>query len=72
MAHNKIIKGDKSGAKTGILLTVILGIIFIICQGIEYKNSPLSMSDGIVGSVFYVSTGAHGLHSACFNGRLRK
>lgn len=60
MAHNKIIKGEK--ANTGITLTVLLGIIFIICQGIEYKNSPISMSDGIVGSVFYVSTGTHGLH----------
>lgn len=62
MAHNKIIKGDKRGAYAGISLTVILGIIFIICQGIEYKSSPISISDGIVGSVFYVATGTHGLH----------
>lgn len=62
MAHNKIIKGDKNGAKIGISLTVILGIIFIICQGIEYKNSPISISDGIIGSIFYVSTGTHGMH----------
>lgn len=62
LAHNKLIKGDSRGVKVGIILTVLLGTIFIICQGIEYKYSPISISDGIVGSVFYVSTGTHGLH----------
>lgn len=62
LAHNKLIKGDRRGVKVGTILTVVLGIIFIICQGIEYKCSPISISDGIVGSVFYVSTGTHGLH----------
>lgn len=62
LAHNKIVKGDKVGSKRGIILTIIVGTIFIICQGIEYKSSAISISDGIVGSIFYMSTGTHGLH----------
>ena len=62
VGHNKIIRGQKLWGEVWIWMTVILGIIFIGSQYIEYKNSGLSMSDGVVRSVFYISTGLHGLH----------
>ena len=33
----------------------------IIVQGVEYKFSPFSISDGAFGSCFYFATGFHGL-----------
>jgi len=31
-------------------------------QGIEYKVSGFTLSDGVFGSCFYFGTGFHGLH----------
>lgn len=60
--HHAHIKGDRKGAIVGTFLTVVLAIIFTICQGIEYHNAGFSMSDSVYGSAFYAATGTHGLH----------
>jgi len=47
---------------TFIFFTLLRGFIFLICQYIEYFFSPFSITDGVYGSVFFMSTGLHGLH----------
>jgi len=42
--------------------TLILAIFFTFSQGLEYIESPISMSDGVYGSTFFVMTGFHGFH----------
>jgi cytochrome c oxidase subunit 3 len=42
--------------------TLILAVFFTFSQGIEYVESPISMSDGVYGSTFFVMTGFHGFH----------
>jgi len=61
-AHHSKIKGDRTGALNGILVTVLLAIIFTCFQGVEYTVSSFTISDGIYGSCFYFGTGFHGLH----------
>lgn len=43
-------------------LTIIFGLIFILCQFWEYKNAQFSIQDTVFGSLFYLITGFHGLH----------
>lgn len=44
------------------LLTVFLGFIFLVCQGLEYIQTPFHINDSVYGSAFYMLTGLHGLH----------
>jgi len=45
-----------------IYRTVVLGVVFLVRQGIEYKLCGFCISDGSFGSVFYITTGLHGAH----------
>jgi len=46
-----------------IVITIVLGLVFLIFQYEEYKYHLIfSLSDGVFGSVFYRLTGFHGLH----------
>lgn len=60
--HHSIGSGMYSDAANGILVSVILGIIFLMCQVVEYNNAVFSISDGVFGSNFFALTGFHGFH----------
>ena len=45
-----------------LLVTILLGFFFLTIQVFEYIHSFFSISDGVYGSVFYMSTGLHGCH----------
>jgi len=60
--HHSIIINEEFKTKFSLFLTSILGLYFIILQGIEYFQSEFSISDSIYGSVFFMATGFHGLH----------
>lgn len=45
-----------------LLLTVILGLTFTIFQYMEYQEATFSIADSVYGSIFFMSTGFHGLH----------
>ena len=57
-----VIGGDYGGVVDSILLTCILGVLFTLAQYIEYYEASFTMADRVYGSVFFVSTGFHGLH----------
>lgn len=50
----------------GLLLTVILGFLFVGCQAYEYGHLyhevDLQLDSGIYGSTFFMLTGFHGFH----------
>jgi cytochrome c oxidase subunit 3 len=61
-AHHSLIKGERSGAIYGTIITVILALVFTLFQGIEYNVSSFTISDGVFGTCFFFGTGFHGFH----------
>ena len=61
-AHHAILAGNRNQAITGLAMTVILAVIFTGFQAYEYVEAPFTISDGIYGSTFFMSTGFHGFH----------
>ena len=68
-AHHALIHGDRKGAKWGLALTVLLGILFTYVQGIEYVEAFAHRGDeafwlntNVYGSAFFMATGFHGFH----------
>ena len=61
-AHHALIKGNRRAAILGTLLTIIFAVIFTALQYYEYSEAPFSISDSVFGTVFFASTGLHGLH----------
>ena len=48
-----------------LVLTIILGAVFLGGQAWEYTHAGFGLADSIVASSFYVLTGFHGFHVAC-------
>jgi cytochrome c oxidase subunit 3 len=61
-SHHSLIAGNRSGALNGLIITIILAIFFTGLQAFEYINAPFTISDGVYGSTFYMSTGFHSIH----------
>ena len=61
-AHHALLARDKKNTLLALALTLILAIVFTGFQGLEYVNSPFSISDSVYGSCFFLSTGFHGFH----------
>lgn len=61
-AHHSLIQGNRHGAILGTFLTVVLAVLFTGLQYIEYTNAGFTISDSVFGTVFFASTGLHGIH----------
>ena len=61
-AHHAIIKGTRRSAILGFILTLLFAILFTGLQGYEYSEAGFSIADSVYGTVFFASTGLHGLH----------
>ena len=48
-----------------LVLTVLLGAVFLGGQAWEYTHAGFGLGDSIIASSFYVLTGFHGFHVAC-------
>ena len=60
--HHALIQGDRKGAILGCFYTIILAILFTGLQYFEYAEAGFTFADSIYGTVFFASTGLHGLH----------
>jgi cytochrome c oxidase subunit 3 len=61
----RIRKGDRTGMNRALVITVVLGVIFLAMQAIDYAmliSEGIRINTGIFGSLFYTMTGFHGAH----------
>ena len=69
-SHHALQQGNRKDAKTGLLLTILLGVCFTAIQAYEYNHilheklffSEEATSSGLYGSAFFMATGFHGFH----------
>ena len=54
--------GDRRSAVRLLLITVMLGLVFIANQAYEYATATFHVDTNAYGSIFYLLTGFHGLH----------
>nr|YP_010872775.1 cytochrome c oxidase subunit III [Laemobothrion maximum]WGU50339.1 cytochrome c oxidase subunit 3 [Laemobothrion maximum] len=62
ISHYYLMKSKFIHMTTFLFLTIILGMIFTSLQISEFFDSSFTIADGIFGSLFFVSTGFHGMH----------
>ncbi|MGU3496566.1 cytochrome c oxidase subunit 3 [Xanthobacteraceae bacterium A53D] len=61
-AHHALLENDREGAKWGLWSTVILGVLFSLCQIYEYGHVHFAFAGNIYGATFFMATGFHGFH----------
>lgn len=61
-AHYSLLAGLRQQSINALLYTIILALFFTGLQAYEYINASFNISDGIYGTVFYMTTGLHGSH----------
>jgi len=69
-AHHALQTGDRNGARNGLILTVLLGILFSYIQfAVEYPEAGFAFGNqgdvtnaNVYGSSFFMATGFHGFH----------
>ena len=55
-------RGDQRAMRSWTLVTLLLGLTFLIGQIYDYSTLGFGISDGAFGTVFYTLTGFHGAH----------
>jgi cytochrome c oxidase subunit 3 len=61
-ALHSIKRGNRAGMQVGLVVTFLLGAMFLFTQVNEYVKAGFSIQDGAFASVFYGLTGLHGAH----------
>jgi cytochrome c oxidase subunit 3 len=61
-ALQAIKRGNRAGLQAGLVLTLALGLVFLLTQAREYSRIGFAPSSEAFGSVFYGLTGLHGAH----------
>ena len=55
-------RGNRRGMQAGLVLTILMGLAFLLTQAIEYAHVGFNTGDGAFASVFFGLTGLHGGH----------
>lgn len=61
-SHHALISNKRTQSIIGLILTIVYAVLFTWMQANEYYSANFRLSDGIYGTVFYMTTGFHGFH----------
>lgn len=66
IAHTALEQDNRPRLTLFLLLTVLLGALFVYLQGVEYAHAyeemNLTLDAGVYGNTFFLLTGFHGMH----------
>jgi cytochrome c oxidase subunit 3 len=62
LAHQAVLLGNRAESLTALAVTIFLGCQFTAFQVFEYETIALKINESVFGSIFFFSTGFHGLH----------
>ncbi|WP_386077716.1 cytochrome c oxidase subunit 3 [Vreelandella sp. F11] len=66
IAHEALKEGYRKTCRNWLAGTVLLGVCFILIQGVEYYEAyahyGITLEAGIFGATFFILTGFHGVH----------
>jgi len=61
-ALQSIKRDHRAGLKAGLVLTMLMGLTFLLTQIAEYSRLGFAPGDNAFGTIFYCLTGLHGAH----------
>lgn len=61
-AHHSLIRNYFNKTVIRLLITVLLGVYFLVMQYLEYDEAQFAIADGVYGRTFFIATGFHGIH----------
>ena len=61
-AERGIRAGNQTRLRVGMLITLVLGIVFLTIQGIEYSHKSFTLQTNAYSGLFFTITGFHGAH----------
>jgi heme/copper-type cytochrome/quinol oxidase subunit 3 len=61
-AESGIRAGSQLRLRLGLVITLLLGALFLVIQGIEYSKKDFALQSNAYGSLFFTITGFHGAH----------
>ena len=61
-ALQSIKRGNRAGLQAGLVLTFLMGLVFLLTQVREYSRVGFAPGDGAFATVFFSLTGLHGAH----------
>nr|YP_010296009.1 cytochrome c oxidase subunit III [Polistes hebraeus]AKG64600.1 cytochrome c oxidase subunit III [Polistes jokahamae]UMB50751.1 cytochrome c oxidase subunit III [Polistes hebraeus] len=61
-SHHNLLNNKHSMSIKTLIQTIILGVFFTLCQIHEYFETSFTIADSIFGSIFFLTTGFHGMH----------
>ena len=60
----QIQRGNRTGLINWLLVTIVMGAVFLAMQLYDYSQLPFRADDTVYGTTFFTLTGFHGLHVA--------
>ena len=61
-SENAIRRGKQSGLQSGLLVTLLLGLVFVAGQIFEFNHAGMRIDDPSFGGVFFTLIGFHAVH----------
>lgn len=62
MSVRSIRRTSRKGLQTGLAIALVLGVLFLSLQAVEYSRSTFTPQANAYGSLFFTITAMHGLH----------